>query len=140
MDIISVILCLRNKLIYTVVNSVIGVVMSRFRAHVLVCDVVRDDGIHCGNKGGIEVRKKLIKTLSDKDLNLDVKVTSVGCTSQHRACDVDQCSMIVYGLNDEGVWYRVSPDDIDLFVEEHLIKGNRVDHLINDEIKVDFNS
>ena len=114
--------------------------MSGFNAHVLVCDVIRDDGIHCGNKGGIEVRKKLLKTLTDKGLNSNIKVTSVGCTSQHMSCADDQCTMIVYSAHKEGTWYKVSPDDIDLFVEEHLIKGNKVNHLINQEIKVDLNS
>jgi|TARA_B110000263_G_scaffold238484_1_gene239737 (2Fe-2S) ferredoxin len=110
--------------------------MTDFNAHILVCDVVRDDGIHCGNKGGIEVRKKLIKTLVDKGLNSDIKVTSVGCTNQHRSCDNNQCTMIVYSSNSEGTWYKVSPDDIDLFVEEHLVKGNNVSHLVNQEMKV----
>ena len=114
--------------------------MSGFNAHVLVCDVVRDDGIHCGNKGGIEVKKQLIKTLADRGLNSDVKVTSVGCTSQHKPCATDQCSMIVYSSNNEGTWYRLSPDDIDLFVEEHLVNGNKVEHLVNEEFKVNLKS
>ena len=112
--------------------------MTGLNAHVLVCDVVRDDGIHCGNKGGIEVRKKLLKTLADKGLNSNVKVTSVGCTSQHKSCADNQCTMIVYGSNNEGTWYKVSPDDIDLFVEEYLVKGNKIEHLVNDEIKVNL--
>ena len=31
--------------------------MPEFKNHVLVCDVERDDGAHCGNKGGAEVKK-----------------------------------------------------------------------------------
>ena len=48
--------------------------------------------------------------------------------------------MIVYSSNNEGTWYRLSPDDIDLFVEEHLVNGNKVEHLVNEEIKVNLKS
>ena len=32
--------------------------MPEFKQHVLVCDVVRDDERHCGDKGGGDVKKK----------------------------------------------------------------------------------
>ena len=73
--------------------------MPEFKNHVLVCDVERDDGAHCGNKGGAEVKRKVIEMLSKHGLRSDVYVSSVGCTSQHRLCDMQQCSMIVYAVS-----------------------------------------
>ena len=51
-----------------------------------------------------------------------------------------QSKYLVYSSNNEGTWYRLSPDDIDLFVEEHLVNGNKVEHLVNEEIKVNLKS
>ena len=46
--------------------------MPEFKNHILVCDVEREDGIHCGNKGGAEVKQKVVEIISSKvasDLN-----------------------------------------------------------------------
>ena len=110
--------------------------MPEFKNHVLVCDVERDDGAHCGNKGGAEVKKKVIEMLSKHGLRSNVYVSSVGCTSQHRLCDMEQCSMIVYGPGNEGTWYVTNPDDVERIVEEHLIGGNVVQDLVNNGMKI----
>ena len=110
--------------------------MPEFKNHVLVCDVERDDGAHCGNKGGAEVKKKVIEMLSKHGLRSNVYVSSVGCTSQHRLCDMEQCSMIVYGPGNEGTWYVTNPDDVERIVEEHLIGRNVVQDLVNNGMKI----
>ena len=110
--------------------------MPEFKNHVLVCDVERDDGAHCGNKGGAEVKKKVVEMLSKHGLRSSVYVSSVGCTSQHRLCDMEQCSMIVYGPGNEGTWYVTNPEDVERIVEEHLIGGNVVEDLVNSGMKV----
>jgi len=114
--------------------------MPEFRNHVLVCDVERDDGAHCGNKGGAEVKRKVIEMLSKHGLRSDVYVSSVGCTSQHRLCDMQQCSMIVYGPGNQGTWYVANADDVEKIVEDHIIGGNVVQDLVNDGMKVSIGS
>ena len=37
--------------------------MPEYKQHVLVCDVFRDLGRHCGDKGGGEVKKKFKEIL-----------------------------------------------------------------------------
>ena len=76
--------------------------MSEFKQHVLVCDVVRDDGRRCGNKGGGSVKNKFVEVLAARDLSSDVYVSSVGCTSQHGLCEIEQASIIIYGKNNQG--------------------------------------
>ena len=46
--------------------------MPEFKQHVLVCDVVRDDERHCGDKGGGDVKKKFAEVLAANDLRNDV--------------------------------------------------------------------
>ena len=106
--------------------------MPTFKNHIMVCDVVRDDGAHCGNKGGAEVKEKVIQTISKHKLRSSVYVSSTGCTSQHRLCDMDQCTMIVYGSDGEGTWY------VETIVQEHIIGGKKVDSLINEGMKIDL--
>ena len=114
--------------------------MPEFKNHVLVCDVERGDGIHCGNKGGAEVKQKVVEMLSKYGLRSSVYVSSVGCTSQHRKCETDQCSMIVYGPGNEGTWYIANPEDVETIVKEHLVDGNTVDSLVNDGMKINLDS
>ena len=38
--------------------------MPTFKNHILVCDVERDDGAHCGNKGGAQVKERVVQELS----------------------------------------------------------------------------
>jgi (2Fe-2S) ferredoxin len=112
--------------------------MPEFKKHILVCDVVRDDGIHCGNKGGIEIKKKFVEALSEKSLRSEVYVSSVGCTSQHGLCEMSEGSVIVYDADNKGTWYIVGPDDVDTIVEEHIIDGNTVKLLVNEKMKVNL--
>ena len=114
--------------------------MPTFKGHIMVCDVVNDDGAHCGNKGGAEVKAKVMQTISKHKLRSSVYVSSTGCTSQHRLCDMSQCTMIVYGADGEGTWYVANPDDVETIVEEHIIGGKKVDALVNEGMKIDLES
>ena len=114
--------------------------MPTFKNHILVCDVERDDGAHCGNKGGAQVKERVVQELSKHGLRSSVYVSSAGCTSQHRLCEMDQCSMIVYGPGGEGTWYVVNPEDVATVIEEHVIGGNKVDSLINEGMKIELES
>ena len=60
--------------------------MPEYKQHVLVCDVVRDDERHCGDKGGGDVKKKFAEVLAANDLRNDVYLSSVGCNDGIDPC------------------------------------------------------
>ena len=110
--------------------------MPEYKQHVLVCDVFRDSGRHCGDKGGGEVKKKFKEILESLNLSEEVYVSSVGCTSQHGLCEMEQASVIVYGKDNQGTWYIASDQNVEQIVEEHIINGNIVKSLLNEKMKV----
>ena len=110
--------------------------MPEFKQHVLVCDVVRDDERHCGDKGGGDVKKKFAEVLAANDLRNYVYLSSVGCTSQHGLCEMDQASVIIYGVDQQGAWYVVDVDDVETLVSEHIINETIVSSLLNEKMKV----
>tara|TARA_B100000427_G_C15022118_1_gene383015 strand:- start:54 stop:392 length:339 start_codon:yes stop_codon:yes gene_type:complete len=110
--------------------------MQEYKQHVLVCDVVRDDVRHCGDKGGGDVKKKFAEVLAANDLRNDVYLSSVGCTSQHGLCEMDQASVIIYGVDNQGTWYVADIDDVGTLVNEHIINGRIVSSLLNEKMKV----
>ena len=114
--------------------------MPEFKQHVLVCDVVRDDGRRCGYKGGGSVKQKFAEILAANNLSSDVYVSSVGCTSQHGLCEMEQASIIVYGKNNEGTWYIASDQNVEQIVQEHIINGKIVESLLNEKMKVRFDN
>ena len=98
--------------------------MPEYKQHVLVCDVVRD------------VKKKFAEDLAANDLRNDVYLSSVGCTSQHGLCQMDQASVIIYGVNNQGTWYVADVDDVETLVNEHIKNGIIVSSLLNEKMKV----
>ncbi len=114
--------------------------MPTFKSHIMVCDVERDDGAHCGNKGGAEVKERVVQTLSKLGLRSSVYVSSAGCTSQHRLCDMQECSMIVYGPDFEATWYVVNTENVEEVIEKHLVQGEKSEEHINEGMRIDLNS
>jgi NADH-quinone oxidoreductase subunit F len=114
--------------------------MAEFEAQVLVCSNSEgaEDRRHCGDKAGAEVRQKFNQLLVRHRLQDRVTICDVGCTGQHRACDTTQGSITVYGpaSSQGGVWYIVSPDDVEEIITEHLINGRVVERLRNEERSV----
>ena len=110
--------------------------MPEFKQHVLVCGVVRDDERHCGDKGGRDVKKKFADVLAANDWRNDVYLSSVGCTIQHGLCEMDQASVIIYGVDHQGTLYVVDGDDVETLVSEHIINGTIVSSLLNEKMKV----
>ena len=98
----------------------------RFRHHVFVCENRRDPSDprgSCGAKGSAAIRDALKEELARRGLKKIVRANSAGC--------LDQCShgvtVVVYP---EAVWYgRVTVDDVDRIVREHLVGGRPVEDL-----------
>ena len=116
--------------------------MPEYASHVLVCTNSEDaeDRRHCGDKGGQEIRQRFNELLVANGLIDKVTISNTGCTSQHRLCDVPQCSVTVYGPDPAlgGTWYVVSPGDVEEIITEHLINGRVVERLHNKERSVRF--
>ena len=112
--------------------------MPEFESQVFVCNAKTGDDNHCGDKGGFDVRTKFNELLKEHDLLGKVMISNTGCTSQHRFCESEQCSVIVYGPGADkgGTWYIVTPDNVEEIISQHLEKGQKVDSLLNDRLSV----
>ncbi|MCH8946910.1 MAG: ferredoxin [Lysobacteraceae bacterium] len=94
-----------------------------FRKQVLVCTV--DGEGRCAPKGGKETFQKFREEV--KARGLDVLVTSLGCTGQHG------CGPTVV-VHPDGIWYKeVTAAVVPEIVEQHLVGGKVVEHLVNPE-------
>ena len=92
------------------------------RSHVLICG-----GTGCTSSGSVAIREKLAEELKVMGLEEEVKIVQTGCFG---LCALGPI-MIVYP---EGTFYsRVTEDDIHEIVEEHLLKGRRVERLVYNE-------
>lgn len=97
--------------------------MEPYRLHIFCCTNDRKD-YHCGNKGGIDVYETLKKELAARGLK-DVRVTRMGCNSQHHVGPV----LVIYP---EGIWYKeVRPEDVPELIERHILRRERVERLLH---------
>ncbi len=93
--------------------------MDLYRAHVLVCN-----GTGCKSGGAEKIQENLNKELAERGLDKEIKVVATDCLG---FCEVGP-TMVVYP---EGTYYgRVKPEDVKEIVEQHLIKGKKVERLI----------
>ena len=92
------------------------------RSHVLVCG-----GTGCTSSGSRAILDKLADELKAKGLEDEVKIVQTGCFG---LCALGPI-MIIYP---EGTFYsRVTPEDVEEIVSEHLLKGRIVDRLVYNE-------
>ena len=93
--------------------------MEFYRAHVLICG-----GTGCTSSGSHELISLFEQKLKEKNLDKEIKVVRTGCFGLCAAGPV----VIVYP---DGTFYsRVKPENVEEIIEEHLIKGRQVQHLI----------
>ena len=100
--------------------------MAQFQRHIFVCVNQRpgdDPRGCCSAAGGMEVASALKARLYERNLKRIVRPNKAYC--------LDQCAkgvaMVVYP---EGVWYgKVTVDDIDEIIEEHVLHGRPVERL-----------
>ena len=97
-----------------------------YRAHVLICG-----GTGCTSSGSVAIQEALAKQLKEKDLENEIKIVQTGCFG---LCALGPV-MIVYP---EGTFYsRVTVEDVEEIVEEHLLKGRIVERLVYDDKDAD---
>jgi (2Fe-2S) ferredoxin len=97
-----------------------------YRKHIFVC-TGEGEG-KCHEKGGLELLRKFRAEVRERGLQADVLVTKVGCTDQHPLGPI---------VHPDGIWYKlVQQSDVGEILEEHILKGNPVERLINEERKI----
>jgi (2Fe-2S) ferredoxin len=101
--------------------------MSYYRHHVFVCINQREDGEACCQQFDGEGARVYMKSRA-KALGIhtpgQVRINRAGCLNRCEQGPV----MVIYP---EGIWYTyVDRADLDEIIEEHLIKGRRVERLV----------
>ncbi|MDR3084786.1 MAG: NADH-quinone oxidoreductase subunit NuoF [Christensenellaceae bacterium] len=101
--------------------------MDLYRSHVLVCG-----GTGCTSSGSAELIRLFEEGIGKAGLDKEVRVVRTGCFG---LCEMGPI-VIVYP---EGAFYaRITPDNVDEIVQEHLLKGRIVKKLlVADAVKED---
>ncbi len=100
--------------------------MAKPNYHIFVCTNERPPGHpkgSCGQSGSREVLNKIDMGLEQRGLFGKVFVTGSTC--------LGPCSMgpavVVYP---DGVWYsKVTPEDVDEILDQHIVQGKKVERL-----------
>ena len=96
------------------------------RAHVLICG-----GTGCTSSGSKTLQEAFNSSLEKFGLTEEIKMVQTGCFG---LCALGPI-VIVYP---DGTFYsRVTPEDVDTIVEEHLLKGRIVDRLVYRDSETD---
>ncbi|UBM58118.1 (2Fe-2S) ferredoxin domain-containing protein [Marinilongibacter aquaticus] len=96
----------------------------KYKKHVFVCtnDKVAPKKC-CGSERGMEIVNAFKESLTEKGLQREIRAQKAGC--------LDTCafgpSVVVYP---EGIFYgKVTPEDVEEIVQEHLINDRPVERL-----------
>jgi NADP-reducing hydrogenase subunit HndC len=98
--------------------------MSKYSMHLLVCG-----GTGCKSQESDQLSERLKKELSRQGLEETVQVIMTGCFG---FCEKGP---IVKVMPDNTFYTQVKPEDAEVIVEEHVIRGRKVERLLN----TDFN-
>ena len=93
--------------------------MAKFKSHILICG-----GTGCQSSNSEAIFNNLERELATKGLIEDVQVIRTGCFG---FCEKGP---IVNVLPDNTFYVEVKPDDAQEIIDEHIIKGRRVNRLL----------
>ncbi len=96
--------------------------MSRYKMHVLVCG-----GTGCVSSNSLQIVDNLKNHIKENGLENDIQVLKTGCFG---FCEKGP---IVKILPDNTFYVQVKPEDAEIIVKEHLVKGRKVDKLLHKE-------
>ncbi len=89
------------------------------RAHVLICG-----GTGCTSSGSLNIQKAFEEHIAKNGLTEEIKLVQTGCFG---LCELGPVVIV----HPEGTFYsRVTPEDVEEIVTEHLLKGRIVDRLV----------
>ena len=89
------------------------------RAHVLICG-----GTGCTSSGSVSIQQKFAECIDKNGLSEEVKVVQTGCFG---LCALGPVVIV----HPDGTFYsRVTADDVEEIVSEHLLKGRVVERLV----------
>jgi len=100
--------------------------MADYKMHLLVCG-----GTGCKASESEQIKENLLEELDKHNLNDEVQVVMTGCFG---FCEKGP---IVKILPDNTFYVQVKPEDAASIVEEHLIKGRKVTHLLYQDPETD---
>ena len=93
--------------------------MSNYRAHVLVCC-----GTGCTSSNSHIIMENFSKCVAEKGLEKEIDVVKTGCFGLCAEGPI----VVIYP---EGtMYYRCTPEDVEEIVNEHLVKGRKVERLL----------
>ncbi len=93
--------------------------MSSYKYHVLICG-----GTGCTSSKSELIKDNMEKLVKDKGLENDVQIVRTGCFG---FCEQGP---IVKFLPDNTFYVRVTPEDAEELINEHIIKGRKVERLL----------
>ena len=92
---------------------------KEFRLHLLICA-----GTGCVANRSYEIKEELVKEITRRGLNTEVRVAITGCNGY---CERGPILVV----QPDGVFYqRVRKEDVPCIVEEHILKGKPVENLM----------
>ncbi|NLK97273.1 NADH-quinone oxidoreductase subunit NuoF [Defluviitalea saccharophila] len=100
--------------------------MSKYKMHVLVCG-----GTGCISSNSTQIVDNFNTLLKENGMENDVQVLKTGCFG---FCEKGP---IVKILPDNTFYVQVKPEDAEIIVKEHLIKGRKVEQLLYKEPATD---
>jgi (2Fe-2S) ferredoxin len=100
--------------------------MKRYEKHIFICENKRskeDSRGCCFDKGGSDLKAEFKERIKQLGLKSSVRANTSGCLD---ACEFG-ASVVVYP---EQIWYgRVTLDDVEEIIQEHIIKNKPVERL-----------
>jgi (2Fe-2S) ferredoxin len=100
--------------------------MKRFEKHIFICENKRSEGHPrgcCAEKNSPEIKELFKRRIKELGLNSIVRANSAGCLD---ACE-HGVTVVVYP---EQIWYgKVTVDEVEDIIQEHIIKNNPVERL-----------
>lgn len=95
--------------------------------HIFVCTSCRINGVQkgfCYSKDSVDIVRKFMESIDERDLSSDVMITNTGCFG---ICEKGPVA-VVYP---EGIWYgNITEEDVDTIIEQHIENGTPVKALM----------
>ena len=96
--------------------------MANYKYHILLCG-----GTGCKASNSAQINENFVKLLAENNLSDEVQVITTGCFG---FCEKGP---IVKILPDNTFYTRVTPEDCEEIVKEHIIKGRKVTRLLYED-------